>query len=101
MINLNDSECTSKVTVKSATWLHLRLDVRNFAPAELKLIERHVGLPKVAQKAEFFGPEDEQRVAFAALAASCSADAVDVLLGIIWRIKLQTNEEEGDTSPLL
>ena len=68
---------------------YLRLDVRDLAPAELKLVERDVGLAKVAQEAEFFRPEDEEGVSLAALTASRSTYPVNVLLGVIWRIELK------------
>jgi hypothetical protein len=68
---------------------HLRLNVGHFAPAELELVERDVGLPEVAEEAELLRPEDEEGVALTALAAGCPADTVDVLLRIVRRIKLK------------
>ena len=66
----------------------LRLDVGDLAPGELELVERHLGLFEVAQEAELLGPQDEQGVAPAALAARRPPHAVDVLARLVRRIEL-------------
>ena len=76
--------------------LQLRLDVGHLVPAELELVERHVRLLQVAEEARLLGPQDEQRVADAALAARRPAHAVDVLLGVVGRVELHDPVDVGD-----
>ena len=76
--------------------LELGLDVADLGPGELELVERDVGLLEVAEEAELLGPEDEEGVALAALAAGGAADAVDVLLGVVGGVVLHDPVDVGD-----
>ena len=45
--------------------VYLWLDVRHFAPAELKLIEGHLGMLQVSYKPKLLGSKDQEGVTFA------------------------------------
>ena len=68
---------------------YLRLNVRDFAPGELKLVEGHVSLSEVSKESKFFGSHDQEGVTLPALTASCTTHTMNVLLGIIWRVELE------------
>ena len=68
---------------------YLRLNVRDFAPGELKLVEGHISLSEVSKESKFFGSHDQEGVALPALTASCTTHTMNVLFRIIWRIELE------------
>ena len=60
--------------------LQLGLDVRDFVPAEFEFVQGDLGLLEISEESGLFWAEDEQGVAFAALATSRSAYSVDIFL---------------------
>ena len=62
---------------------HLKLNISNFAPGEIELVERHSGLLEVPEEAKLLWSKDEQGVASASSASSRTSHSVNVLLWII------------------
>ncbi len=60
--------------------MHLRLYVGDFAPGELVLVQRDARLFQVAQKAQLFGPQNQQCLSDPAFTSRCTTHSVDVLL---------------------
>mmetsp|Transcript_55579 Transcript_55579/g.119984 ORF Transcript_55579/g.119984 Transcript_55579/m.119984 type:complete len:282 (+) Transcript_55579:384-1229(+) len=68
--------------------LELRLYVGDLVRREAVLCHRHAMSPQMLQKSELLRHEEQQRLPLALCSTSCSTHSVDVLLGLIGRVKL-------------
>ena len=77
-----------KVIILFHNLLQLGLDFGNFALGKVKLLDGHLGIPKVLQKLKFLGHEEKQSLAFSISTTRRAAHPVYVLLWIIWGVVL-------------
>lgn len=77
-----------QVVVLANELLELRLDVDNLLGGEVKLHDGDAGRLEVRQEADFVGLEEEQTAASLAGATGGSADTVNVVAGVVRRVKL-------------
>lgn len=67
---------------------YLKLNIGDLTPREVKFVERNLCLFQISQEAKLLWSQNHQSMTRAAFTARCSADSVNVLLGIVWRIVL-------------
>lgn len=67
---------------------NLLLNVGDFLPRELKLIQWHLGCLQVSQETQLLWAQHEQRMARCARTTRSTSNTVNVLAWIIWRIIL-------------
>lgn len=77
-----------EVVVFADQLLKLALHVEDLLGREVELDDGDAGRLEVREKADFAGLEEHEGAAFGVAAAGGSADAVDVVAGVIWGVKL-------------
>lgn len=82
--------------VSANEFFELRLDGRNLLLGEVVLGDGDVGFLEVAKEADFVGLEEEEGFAVAGDATGGTADAVDVVAGVIWRVELDDPVDFGN-----
>lgn len=81
--------------------LELRLHVDDFLGREVELHDGDFGFFEVGEEADFAGLQEHQGAAFAVGTAGGTADAVDVVARIIWRVELYNPVYVWDLERLL
>lgn len=66
----------------------LQLNIGDFTPREFELVQRYLCLFEVLQEFHFFGTKEQQCMAANVFTTGRTTDAMDVLLGVIWRVVL-------------
>lgn len=77
-----------EVVVLADELLELGLDVEDFGGGELELDDGHARCLEVGEEAYFGGLQEHEGATLGVGAAGGSADAVDVVAGVIWGIEL-------------
>mmetsp|Transcript_2587 Transcript_2587/g.9978 ORF Transcript_2587/g.9978 Transcript_2587/m.9978 type:complete len:386 (-) Transcript_2587:812-1969(-) len=79
---------TMQVVVLLDHALELRLNVGDFIGRETVLCHRHACFSQVLKEPELLWQQEEQGLAYTLGPSGGSPDAMDVLLGLVWRIEL-------------
>ena len=80
-------------------FFQLRLDIRNFRPGEVKLIQWNLELFQVTKETQLFRAQEEQGVPSSIQAPGCSTDTMNVFLGVIGRVILKNPVHFRDVQP--
>lgn len=85
-----------EVVVLCYEFLELRLHVDELVGGEFEFGDGHARVFEVFEEAELGGLEEEEGTAFGVGAASGTADAVDVVAGVVWGVELEDPVDGGD-----
>lgn len=85
-----------KIVVLSNELLKLRLDVHNLRRGEVELDDRNARFLEVLEEAHFGGLQEQETAALAFFATRGTADTVNVVTGVIWRVELDDPVDGGD-----